>query len=58
MAEFSAELRTLLDDHPLSGTRLLWPTGELLATRMLDGEEAVTRVVTSRLVELPADDVW
>jgi hypothetical protein len=58
MAEFSAELRTLLDDHPLSGTRLLWPTGELLATRMLDGEEAVTRVVTSRQVELPADDIW
>lgn len=45
MAEFAAELRDLLGSHPLSGTRLLSPTGHLLATQLLDGSEAVTRIV-------------
>ncbi|WP_170068014.1 DUF4062 domain-containing protein [Lentzea guizhouensis] len=56
MAEFAAELRTLLADHPLHGTRDLRPTGDFLATRLLDGSEAVTRVVTSKQFVARFDD--
>jgi hypothetical protein len=46
-AAFAAELRALLDRHPVSGELSTRATGYLVASRLIDGTDAVARVVSA-----------
>ena len=45
-SDFADEMRALADNYPVAGRATLAPTGDLIASRLIDGSEAVAHVVS------------
>ena len=45
-SDFASEIRALADAYPVSNTVTLTPTGDLVASRLVDGSEAVAHLVS------------